>query len=239
MISVCMATYNGSLYLREQINSILKQLSPTDELIVSDDGSTDETMDILAEYQDSRIKIYRNKAPHGVVMNFENAINQSIGDYIFLSDQDDIWMPDKVKIMVQKLQSFDLVVSDAQLVNGENMEIFPSFFGLRDSDRGFWKNMYKNTYLGCCIAFRKDILEYILPFPKKIAMHDIWIGLCIEIFGSPLFLNKTLIQYRRHGRNTSSAGEKSNYKLGYQLSYRLYLLWSLMKRRMQKISFLK
>ena len=89
MISVCMATYNGEKYLREQVGSILTQLGENDELVVSDDGSTDSTIDILKSYNDPRIKIFINTGRHGVNSNFENALRHADGDYIFLSDQDD------------------------------------------------------------------------------------------------------------------------------------------------------
>lgn len=89
MISVCMATYNGTKYIQEQINSILSQFGENDELVISDDGSKDDTCSIISSYQDSLIKLLFNKGKHGFIGNFENALSQCKGDYIFLSDQDD------------------------------------------------------------------------------------------------------------------------------------------------------
>ena len=94
-ISVCIATYNGGAFIKDQIYSILLQLSQNDEIIISDDGSRDSTLNILFSFNDSRIKIYKNGGKHGVVSNFENAIKHATGDYIFLCDQDDVWMPGK------------------------------------------------------------------------------------------------------------------------------------------------
>ena len=95
MISVCMATYNGAQFIKEQIDSILCQLSTEDELIISDDGSTDETLSIINSYKDNRIKVFQHKAAEGsafikATRNFENAMSHAVGDYIFLSDQDDM-----------------------------------------------------------------------------------------------------------------------------------------------------
>ena len=108
MISVCLATYNGELFLKEQLTSILKQLGDSDEVVVSDDGSTDLTLTILQEFNDPRIKVFhhdKRKQKYSfdyATHNFENAINNSSGDVIFFSDQDDIWMPDKIEKTFKK-----------------------------------------------------------------------------------------------------------------------------------------
>ena len=116
MISVCMATYNGERYLREQVDSILRELGEGDELVISDDGSTDSTLDIIKSFGDVRIKIFHNEGHHGVNGNFENAISKSTGDYIFLSDQDDVWIEGKVKECLEALGDSDLVLHDAMIV---------------------------------------------------------------------------------------------------------------------------
>ncbi len=230
-ISVCIATYNGELYLKEQLDSVLAQLSENDEIIISDDSSTDNTIAIIKSYNDPRIKLYENQSFYSPVLNFENAIKKVNGDYIFLCDQDDIWLTDKVTTMLHYLQKYDLVVSDCKIVNGKLETIHESFFSLMHSGTGFWKNFMKNTYLGCCMAFKKEVLEYTLPFPSKIAMHDIWIGLSVEINGQPFFLKKALSLYRRHGNNASFSSEKSKYNILYKIKYRLYMLRSLILRR--------
>ena len=184
MISVCIATYNGGKYIKEQIDSILLQLGRKDEIIISDDSSTDDTLSIIKSYNDPRIKIFFNKSTHSPIFNFENAIRNAKGSYIFLADQDDIWLPNKINNTVDLLKQYDLVVSDCKVVDQNLNVLEESFFYKRNSGTGFCKNLFKNTYLGCCMAFRKEILCYILPFPKRIAMHDIWIGLSVELNGS-------------------------------------------------------
>lgn len=232
MISVCIPTYNGAKYLREQLDSILLQLGKEDEVIISDDSSTDATLQILKNFHDPRIRIlHREGGVKHPSFNLENALKQAKGDYIFTADQDDIWMENKVEKMVQALQEYDLVVSDAMIVAKNGQMIAESFFQQHHSKRGYWANLLRNSFLGCCMAFRRECLSYILPFPSKIAMHDIWIGLCVELHGKTLFLPEKLIRYRRHEQNASSAGEKSRLTMNARIRYRLYFLTQTMIRR--------
>ena len=231
-ISVCIATYNGKKYLREQLDSILSQLKGGDEIIISDDSSKDNTLEIIASYQDERIKVLPHQKFHSPIFNFENALRYATGDYIFLSDQDDIWLPDKVKQMKAILETCDLVVSDCKVVDKDLHVMDESFFAERKSGRGFWKNLYRNSYLGCCMAFRREVLNYVLPFPRKIAMHDIWIGLSVELHGKVAFIPEPLMLYRRHGENVSYGGGGSQNSLYYQLKYRIQMLCYLLERKL-------
>jgi glycosyltransferase involved in cell wall biosynthesis len=222
MISVCIATYNGEKHIKSQLDSIIPQLSENDEVIISDDGSTDETVSIIESYQDKRIQIIRANY-HSPVLNFENAIKQSKGDYIFLSDQDDIWIDTKVARFLTYLEKYHLILSDCVIVNDSLSIISPSFFRQRESKSGLIRNLYKNSYMGCCMAFRKELLSSALPFPKGIHMHDWWLGLVAEVFGSVFFLNEPLILYRRHGKNASPTGE-SGYSFMVRFKNRLIIV---------------
>lgn len=230
MISVCIATYNGEKYIKEQIDSILAQLNSGDEIIVSDDSSQDSTIEIIQSYNDPRIKIHPYQQFHSPVLNFENAINKATGDYIFLCDQDDVWLPNKVELMIKSLQHNDLVLSNCIVVDASLQVIHESFFSLNKTRKGFWVNLYKNSYIGCCMAFRKHTLKYILPFPKGIAMHDLWIGLCVEAKGSTALIQQPLLLYRRHGNNVSQSSEKSKNKFIYKIWYRLLMLHRIIHR---------
>ena len=234
-ISVCMATFNGEKYIEQQIASILCQLSLDDELIISDDGSTDNTLCIIETFNDSRIKLLPGQEFHNPIFNMENALKNAIGDHIFLSDQDDIWLPNKVKTVVNYLQEYDCVVSDAFLIDADRNIICDSFFEKNNSKRGFFHNIIKNGYLGCCMAFNKRMLRYVLPFPTNIPMHDVWIGLITELFGNAIFLKEPLIYYRRHGLNYSPTSEKSKNTLFFKLRYRLILLVNLIKILLKSI----
>lgn len=223
MISVCMATYNGEKYIREQVDSILCQLGSSDEIVISDDGSRDSTLAILTSYHDTRIKIHHNAKRKGVVGNFENALSNAVGDYIFLSDQDDVWLAGKVEKCMIELQNVDLVLHDAQIWSGDTI-INSSFFEYRHSKPGYWKNLVRNSYIGCCMAFTSRIRDAVLPFPKEIAMHDMYIGLKTERKFNISFIETPLLKYRRHGENASATGEKSNLSRSYQIIYRLKML---------------
>jgi len=231
MISVCIPTYNGEKYIEKQLESIMSQLSYNDEIIISDDSSTDNTIQIIEKINDPRIRILKNNTFKSPIFNLENAINNSKGDFIFLSDQDDIWKPNKVKTILKFLdKGFSLVVSDCEIVDQEDKLLSNSFFKLNNSGPGFFKNLYKNSYLGCCMAFNKQCFKYILPFPKNIAMHDIWIGLISELKGKVIFIDDQLISYRRHFGNFSPSAGKSNFNFLYKVKYRSQMLISLFNR---------
>lgn len=209
-ISVTLATYNGEKYIAEQLNSILPQLTQKDEIVISDDGSSDKTLDIIAGFSPVQIKVLKNP-DKGVISNFENAIRHASGDIIFLCDQDDVWHPDKVAIIKKCFEttSVSLIISDAY-VTDENLNIMePSFFKFMNSNGGVIKNFIKNTFLGCCMAFRKELRGLILPFPQNIPMHDSWIGILAQLYGNVLFMPEKLVYYRRHGGNASALERNS------------------------------
>ena len=225
MISVCMATYKGAIYIEKQLDSILSQLSSDDEIVVSDDGSKDETIRIIENLGDGRLKVYKNTGNHGVVPNFENALRHAKGDIIFFSDQDDIWAENKVEVMVKALEDADLVVHDALIMDKDDNVSDVNYYSLRPPHVGFWKNLYKNCFVGSCMAFRASLLPKVLPFPKHILWHDMWIGLMASKIGCVKFIDDKLLYYRRHGDNASPTGEKSTFSVGKQLEYRLQMLY--------------
>lgn len=229
MISVCLATYNGDRFVHKQISSILDQLGPVDELIVSDDSSTDSTVDVVMKIQDSRIRLIHNNFKKGLVGNFENALNHAKGTYVFLSDQDDVWLPNKIIHCVRLLAEYDLVLSDCIVVDQYGSTVWQSFFEHRGSKPGFLKNLYKNSYMGCCMAFKREVLDYVLPFPSNVHVHDWWIGLMVEIYGKTHFINKPLINYVKHGGNATPTGERG-YGLVRQFKDRAFLLWAISNR---------
>lgn len=235
MISVCMPTFNGEKFIRQQLDSILNQSVSIDELIISDDSSTDSTIEIIKSYRDKRIRLIENQKFRSPVFNLENALKQAKGDTLFLSDQDDIWYPDKVKIMFQYLENYNLVVSDCKLIDKDNNTIEPSFYKLIHSGSGFFKNFRKNTYLGCCMAFDRTVLEYALPFPKRIAIHDHWIGLNAELFSSVYFCKEKLVGYRKHENNqTPFTGGVSKNSIVYKLIYRIEMLFLILRNVIKK-----
>lgn len=228
-ISVCIATYNGERFIKEQLLSILSQLDDKDEIVISDDSSTDMTVDIIKSLNDKRIKLILNGEFHSPIYNFENAIKHATGDYIFLSDQDDVWRENKIKIMLPFLEEYDLVQSNAVVVDA-SLKVLKNDFFSPMMKKGLVSHWFRNPYTGCMMAFHRRALKYILPFPNKLPMHDIWIGLCCDLFAKVYFLDEKMILYRRHGNNVSAASEKSNLPLIYRVQYRFRVAIYLIKR---------
>lgn len=232
-VSVCMAVYNGEKFIKQQIESILKQLTTEDELIISDDGSTDETLRIINDFQDCRIKIICNTQKHGFVGNFENSLSCVSGNFIFLSDQDDIWESNKIECCLYFLQQHDMVVHNALLVNYKGESLNKKYFDDLHASNRFLYNFYKTRFLGCCMAFNRKVLIECLPFPKNIVAHDYWIGMywLFKYHRSVYFSEEVLMCYRRHGGNVSTSSEKSNNSFFYKiLTKRFFLLEAVIKR---------
>ena len=227
-ISVCMAIKNGEEFLREQIGSILPQLAVGDELIISDDSSVDESPSIVKSFNDPRIRLIQNSGA-GLIANFETALIHARGRYLFLADQDDIWMQHKVPTMLKYLQDNDLVVSDCTIVN-RNLEILGgSYFLTNGSGKGILKNLIRNSYMGCCMAFNRQVLERAIPFPKEIQMHDAWIGLISEFHFRTFFIPEPLVLHRRHSFNASTTWSASRLPWTSRITGRYTLLKKLVE----------
>lgn len=229
-ISVAMAVYNGERYLNAQIDSILRQLSACDELVISIDPSDDRSEEMVRHlaYYDKRIRVIEGTG-EGVIKNFENALSHVTGDVIFLSDQDDVWLPEKLSVCIQVFETNDtmLMMHDATLTDAEltvtNEQCYGSTFR-----KGIVRNLIKNKYIGCCMAFRKELLETVLPFPEEIPMHDQWIALVAEKIGKVEYINEPLILYRRH-RDTLTGVRESSFL--QKLKWRWQIASGLLKMR--------
>lgn len=219
-ISVCIATYNGEKYILDQLHSILPQLEEGDEVIISDDSSSDKTLELIKSLRDHRIKIFANNHYRNPVYNFQHALRQATGDIIFLSDQDDLWLEGKVDAVCKALESADVVVTDCKIVDDDLNVLTDSYFKFRKSGKGLLKNLYSNKYLGCCMAFKRKILEKALPFPPRLPMHDIWLGFISELFYKSVFIPIPFILHRRHLNNSSSVFAKSEASLVQKISFR-------------------
>ncbi len=208
-VSVLLATYNGEAFLREQIRSILAARRNHDlEIIVSDDGSTDATLAVLAAELPHDAKIFHNHF-HSPTHNFEFLIAQASRSIVLLCDQDDVWLPHKIDCLAQVLNepsTVTLAVSDAQLIDEFGTVIAGSFFKTTGGFRsGVLANVFRNRYLGCAMAFRREMVRYFLPFPQDVPMHDMWLGIVNDLYGKTQYLAEPLLQYRRHRRNVTPA----------------------------------
>lgn len=230
MISVCIATFNGEGFVREQLLSVLNQLSDNDEIVIADDGSADGTVATVNSIGDKRIRWIAGGQRLGVVKNFETVLSAARGEIIFLCDQDDIWLPGKVAHSVQVLKTHLLVVTDCVVVDESLNELSPSFFAIRKSGKGIVRNLWKNSYLGCCMAFRRELLDICLPIPSAIPMHDMWIGLLANVRGNVKFSSQKCSLYRRHSKNASQTAGKSNFGFYQMLRIRVILIVQVLLR---------
>lgn len=233
MISVCIATYNGEKYIREQLDSILSQLGPDDEVVVSDDGSTDSTLDIVKSYQDARINVYHHDSSSVTTKflldkpthNFENALRHANGDIIFLSDQDDVWMEGKVETMMKELQDADLAIHDCVVVDDRMKNVIqPSYFDYIGIHQGVWNNWVRATYLGCCMAMRKEVVVRAMPFPRTMVGHDLWLGIIADRYFKSKIVRSKFLRYRKHTNSKTTSGGKSKHSLWFKIRYRVVIL---------------
>jgi len=225
-ISVCVATYQGARYVGPQLRSILEQLSATDEVIVVDDHSTDQTREVILDLRDPRVRLIENANNRGVAASFEEALRQASGELVFLSDQDDVWVAHKV---AKVLAVFDeeprvtLVVTDAELIDEHGMPLAMSYYATRGGFRsGLLSNLIRCNYLGCTMAFRSYLIPKVIPFPLDTdVLHDIWIGAVNRITrGTTRYLSEPLVLYRRH----PAAVTKKELSLAHKVVVRLHLL---------------
>ena len=252
MISVCMATYNGEKYIKQQLDSILAQLGENDEVIISDDGSTDKTVQIIENYNNNRIKLlFHQKNAELLKMpaasfrlsanNFENALNHAQGDFIHFSDQDDIWLPNRVKKMQAELEKYDLVMCNFKVIDDDDNVKNEKFYTADPVNKSLLANMLKTPFLGCCMAFRRDVLRYCMPFPKACIGHDYWMGCLIVRLGSFKFVEEPLHLYRKHSNNVSPATGKSKNPLWFKIMYRIRFFFQIISysnryKKRQKIN---
>lgn len=231
MISVCMATWQGERWLDKQLDSLLAQLGVDDEVVIADDGSTDGTQAQVLKRSDARIRFLAASGRRlGPVYNLERALRAARGDYVFLCDQDDIWLPGKVVACLEALRHSDLVLHDAVLLRSGadgNTEVSPDaerLFNIRKPRHGVWPNTWKNCYTGCCMAMRRRVLDAALPFPQALPMHDQWVGLVAEAMFPVAFLPVPLLAYRQHAGNATDLVGSSRRSWIKRIIWRLRLV---------------
>jgi glycosyltransferase involved in cell wall biosynthesis len=213
-----MAAYNGARHIGEQISSILPELGEHDELIIVNDHSTDNTTEIVRSFEDGRIRLIEAESNAGYVRTFERALGQARGEFVFLSDQDDIWIPGRVELMISALADNAMVVTNCEHFDGP----LGSFHELRlknsDSPRAV-RNILGivigyRLHWGCATAFRASMLRQILPFPSYMnESHDQWIAMVGNVNKSIVYLEENTIRHRLHGENLTPLGIRSPGKI--------------------------
>lgn len=210
-ISVAMAVYNGERFLPEQLDSILIQLNPEDELVISYDTSSDGTWDLLQSYKErySQIKILENCVP-GITGNFNNAFSACSGDYVFISDQDDRWAKDKRACVLESFETSgaDMVIHNGVHIDSTGEVISKPFFTIHRIGNGKIRNLIKPRYSGCCMAFTRDMANKILPIPAKIDAYDHWVGTIGEFMGQIAYDDRVLLYHRLHDNNVTPVSSR-------------------------------
>ena len=225
-VSVVVCTYNGEKFLREQLQSILEQTRPPDEIIISDDGSSDSTLDIVDEIRASatsnnsqRWRVLTRETPVGVSGNFASALLEAGGDFIALSDQDDVWEPDRLERALGEFRDSVLLVhSDATLIDasGQPMGTLLSALRLTGREKSSLLRgraldvlLRRNVITGATTVIRSSLVRQALPIPEG-WVHDEWLGLMAAIQDGVVFVDSPLIRYRQHGSNEIGAN-KTDY----------------------------
>ncbi|MBQ9552437.1 MAG: glycosyltransferase [Clostridia bacterium] len=198
-ISVLVAAYNGEKYIAQQLASILPQLGEGDEVLISDDSRTSKTKEACKPFlKDPRVTYL--EGPHaGVDKNKEFLLRQCTGDAAFLSDQDDVWLPGKVKKVMAAIEGGACcVMHNARLTDDELNPIGETLFENKHVGTGLVRNVIRNGYTGCCMALTREAFEAALPFPEKLPMHDQWLGLVSERVGRVALIDEPLLLWRRN-----------------------------------------
>jgi glycosyltransferase involved in cell wall biosynthesis len=222
-VSVALCTHNGERFIGEQVRSILRQTELPTQIVLSDDASSDTTVSLVQREVNEHggapiaLVVLRNDPALGVTANFAQAVAACTGDLVALSDQDDVWLPDRVETMVDSFAaaaSLTLLFSDAQLVNAAGEPLPDTLFDSirftaaeqREVHAGeaLTTLLRRNVVTGATVMFRRELLDSALPFPAS-WVHDEWLAMIAAITGRVDYLPLQLIEYRQHGGNQIGA----------------------------------
>lgn len=226
--SIVLASYNGELFIKSQLLSLLDVLDDHDEIIVSDDGSSDLTRDIVLSIKDTRIRLLPPSTRLGYQQNFSRAISASRGQYVFFSDQDDICLPERVAISLQALQTHGCVFGDA-IVTDDALNITSKSYFAHRCAKSFsaWRLFLKPAAIGATMACTRQFLSTALPFPRGVP-HDQWLSVLAAARGELQVVRDPLILYRRHLGVASFTGLARKRSLSLIAQERSRLLFALL-----------
>jgi glycosyltransferase involved in cell wall biosynthesis len=214
LISIVMASYNGENFIREQVESLLAQSYPNLEFIFVDDASSDQTWEILKEFakEDKRIQLTKNQINQGLLATFETGIRAANGEMIALSDQDDVWVTEKISLLAGAIGSHSLIYADSQLTDAAGKPT------ARYSERNYLCDyptalhyVFGTKAMGHAMLFKKEILKIALPFPAYVG-HDYILGFAAAALNGVAYFPQTLVNYRQHSNNTVGADIKRRKK---------------------------
>lgn len=211
LISVVLAAYNGARFIEQQVHSILEQDHRQLELIIVDDASSDDTTKRLEQMasQDARIKLHLNEQNVGYIRTFEKGLALAQGDYIALSDQDDVWAPHKLSTLLAQITHYPIIFSDSQLIDDKNQHLPKKLSDIKQLSDVPSCLCYAigGSAPGHAMLIRKDIIQHCFPFPT-ILPHDYWLAFVATWYGTIKYIPATLNFYRQHAHNVFGAGQR-------------------------------
>lgn len=211
--SVCLASYRGARYIKEQLESILTQLGPNDELVIVDDASPDDTVDQIRSFDDGRIRLIEARVNQGYVKSFEQAVLAARGECILLSDQDDVWLPGRLELIMDALQASRVVASNFDVLGGGARPNIPRL--RREDSRRHAANILGalvgyRAYYGCAMGLRRDMVPLFAPVPRYLVeSHDLWLAICGNLAGSIRHLDEPTLLRRIHDDNATPRSWRS------------------------------
>lgn len=206
LISVALCTYNGERYLREQLDSLLAQTYSNMEIVAVDDCSSDRTVELLREYErrDTRLRVFVNPGNLGFVANFERAITLCTGSFIAPSDQDDIWLHDKLRTLASRIGAHAMAYCDSELVDADGRSLGVSmsqFWAMQDLNDPAALAL-SNCVSGHAMLFRRELLDAQPRLPTDV-FHDWWLAARASAHGGVIYCPEKLVRYRQHGKNVT------------------------------------
>ena len=216
LVSIAMTSYNGSKFIEKQLNSLCNQTYKNFEVVICDDCSTDETVQIISKFKEKlKINLIENQKNLGMVKNFEKSISLCKGEFIALCDWDDIWLPQKIEILVSKIENYSLVFSDAALIDSNDNVIQNSFRKYSKiktiSGKPLLHLFFANYVTGCMTLFTRELAQKSIPIPDGERFHDWWIATVATKVHGIKAIDDKLILYRQHSSN--EVGAKKAYNL--------------------------
>lgn len=215
LVSIAMASYNGEKYIKEQLDSIISQTYTNIEIVITDDCSKDNTVNIIKEYQASYpfIFLFVNEQNKGVTKTFERAVTESNGAFIAFCDQDDIWMPNKIETLVKEIGDHDAVYANSELVDAAGNSLGKDFKGIMTMQNYYSGAPFllSNTVPGHAILAKAAFLKMIIPFPKEL-YFDLWVSYNAGGNNGIKFVDDVLVKYRQHESNTMGTDKSKNNK---------------------------
>lgn len=231
MIVVIMPVFNGKSYLEQQIKSILEQLDSGDLILISDDGSTDGTLDIIRSFSSEKLKCYERSKNTNIYCDSYSYTTDNINflidklpecDYVFFADQDDIWLPNKVSLFKSRLSTADCVLSDCSYVNEDLTLMHQSKFDIDGCGLSFFSILKRNPFLGASMAITYNMLKKVAPVPNQVP-HDLWIGYMSKHYGTLGLICVSTMLYRRHSSTltfTSAIADADSFSKNERSIYR-------------------